>query len=126
MRRVFLVALWLLLGPGTDLFAVESGGVSFTIIRAEQKTHDRVVYWVVNTPLYREEPYFEVEVRAAGTILVGEYEPRHAGEMLPSNWRPGALVEGRVERRHLLLRRPNGADLSFVITRRVAAPREKH
>jgi hypothetical protein len=125
MRRVFLVGLWLLLGPGGSLFAVESGGLSFTIVRAEQKTHDRVVYWVVNTPLYREEPYFEVEVRAAGTILVGEYEPRHSGEMLPSSWRPGALVEGRVERRHLLLRRPNGADLSFVITRRVAAPREK-
>jgi hypothetical protein len=125
MRRVFLVGLWLLLGPGGSLFAFESGGVSFTIVRAEQKTHDRVVYWVVNTPLYREEPYFEVEVRAAGTILVGEYEPRHAGEMLPVNWRPGARVQGRVERRHLLLRRPNGAELSFVITRRVAAPREK-
>jgi hypothetical protein len=125
MRRVFLVGLWLLLGPGVSMFAVESGGVSFTIVRAEQKTHDRVVYWVVNTPLYREEPYFEVEVRAAGTILVGEYEPRHSGEMLPVNWRPGARVEGRVERRHLLLKRPNGADLSFVITRRVAAPREK-
>jgi hypothetical protein len=125
MRRVFLVGLWLLLGPGGSLFAVESGGVSFTIVRAEQKMHDRVVYWVVNTPLYREEPYFEVEVRAAGTILVAEYEPRHSGEMLPASWRPGARVEGRVERRHLLLRRPNGADLSFVITRRVAAPREK-
>jgi hypothetical protein len=125
MRRRFLVALLLLLVPGTGLFAVESDGASFTIVRAEQKTHDRVVYWVVNTPLYREEPYFEVEVRAADTILVGEYEPRHAGEMLPASWRPGALVQGRIGRRHLFLRRPNGTDLSFVITRRAAAPREK-
>lgn len=125
MRRVFLVALWLLLGPGTGLFAVENGRLSFTIVRAEQKTRDRVVYWVVDTPIYHEDPYFEVEVRAAGTILVGEYEPRNAGEMLPENWRPGALVPGRVERRHLFLRRPNGTDLGFVITRRGAAPREK-
>jgi hypothetical protein len=125
MRRGFLIALWLLLGSGTGLFAVENGRLSFTIVRAEQKTRDRVVYYVVNTPLYREEPYFEVEVRAAGTLLVGEYEPRHAGELLPANWTPGALVQGRVEKRHLYLRRPNGTDLSFVITRRVAAPREK-
>lgn len=125
MRRVFLVALLLLSVSGTGLLAVESGRLSFTIVRAAQKTRDRVVYWVVDTPLYHEDPYFEVEVRAGGTILVGEYEPRNAGEMLPENWRPGALVQGRVERRHLLLRRPNGTDLSFVITRRAAAPREK-
>ncbi|MGB9071929.1 MAG: hypothetical protein WCC22_04615 [Terriglobales bacterium] len=125
MRRGFLVALLLLLVPGTGLLAVENGRQSFTIVRAEQKTRDRVVYWVVDTPIYHEDPYFEVEVRAAGTILVGEYEPRHAGEMLPATWRPGALVQGRVGKRHLFLRRPDGTDLSFVITRRAAAPREK-
>jgi hypothetical protein len=125
MRRVFLVVLLLLLSAGTGLFAVENGRQSFTIVRAEQKTRDRVVYYVVNTPLYREDPYFEVEVCAGGTILVGEYEPRHAGEMLPTTWTPGAHVQGRVDKRHLFLRRPNGTDLVFVITRRVAAPREK-
>ncbi len=124
MRRRFLVLLLLLLAAGA-VEAVENSFQAFTIIRAEQKTRDRVVYWVVNTPLYREEPYFEVEVRAGDAILVGDYEPRHAAEMLPENWKPGEIVKGRVERRSLYLRRPNGSDLKFEIVKRKHAPPER-
>jgi hypothetical protein len=122
MRRRFLVTLLLLLGTVSEAFAVEGGVQAFTIVRAEEKTRDRVVYWVVDTPIYHQDPYFEVEVRAAGTILVGEYEPQHAGEALPESWKPGAVIRGRIERRSLFLRRPNGTDLRFVIVKRSAAP----
>lgn len=124
MRRGFLVLLWLLLAAGAAE-AVENGFQALTIIRAEQKTHDRLVYWVVNTPLYREEPYFEVEVRAGEVILVGDCEPRHATETLPENWKPGEIVKGRVERRSLYLRRPNGSELKFEIVKRKHAPPER-
>ena len=77
MRRLFVILLWLLLAASA-VGAVENSSQAFTILRAEQKTRDRVVYWVVDTPLYHEDPYFEVEVRAGEIILVGEYEPRHA------------------------------------------------
>jgi hypothetical protein len=124
MRRRFPVLLWLLLTAGAA-GAVENSFQAFTIIRAEEKTHDRVVYWVVNTPLYHEDPYFEVEVEAGDAILVGEYEPRHTAEMLPQSWKPGAVVRGRVESRNLYLRRPNGTDLKFVIVKRKHAPPER-
>jgi hypothetical protein len=121
MRRMccrVLVALLLFLRPGADSFAVESGYFPLTIVRAETKTRDRVVYWVVNTPIYHEDPYFEVAVRAAGTVVVGEREPRSAHEMLPEGWKPGAIVQGRVDRHHLFLQRPNGTEVRFIITRR--------
>ena len=119
-----LVALVLFLGLGTRSFAVESTYFPLTIVRAELKTRDRVVYWVVNTPLYHEDPYFEVAVRAAGTVVVGESEPRNAHEMLPQDWKPGARVQGRVDKRHLFLRRPNGTEVRFIITRRTKASPE--
>ncbi len=59
MRRGLLVAL-LLLSLGAGSYAVESGELTMTIVRAEQKTRDRVVAWVNDTPIYQEDPYFEV------------------------------------------------------------------
>ncbi len=119
-----LVALVLFLGAGGSSFAVESGYLPLTIVRAEQKTRDRVVYWVVDTPLYHEDPYFEVTVRAAGVVVLGEREPRNAHEMLPEDWKPGARVQGRVEKHHLFLRRPNGTEVRFIITHRTKTPPE--
>jgi hypothetical protein len=119
-----LVALVLFLGSGASSFAVESGCLALTIVRAEIRTRDRVVYWVVNTPIYHEDPYFEVAVRAAGTVVVGEREPRNTREMLPQDWKPGTVVQGRVDRRHLFLRRPNGTEVRFIITRRTKIPPE--
>lgn len=124
MRRRFLLLLWLLLAAGA-VEAVENCFQAFTIIRAEEKSRDRLMYWVVNTPLYREDPYFQVEVRAGDVIVVGEYEPRHAPEMLPQDWKPGEVVKGRVEGQSLYLTRPNGTDLRFVIVKRKHAPAER-
>jgi len=124
MRRWFLLAPLLLALAGAA-WTVEGGSQTFTIIRAEQKTRDRVVYWVVNTPLYHEDPYFEVEVRAGDVTLLGEYEPRHDWETLPEAWKPGATVRGRVERRDLYLQRPNGTELRFVIVKRRPTPAQR-
>jgi hypothetical protein len=118
------VALVLFLGLGASAFAVESTDFPLTIVRAELKTRDRVVYWVVNTPLYHEDPYFEVAVRTAGTVVIAEREPRNAHEMLPEDWKPGARVQGRVDQHHLFLRRPNGTEVRFIITRRTKTPPE--
>ena len=119
-----LVALVLFLGLGASSFAVESTYFPLTILRAELKTRDRVVYWVVNTPLYREDPYFEVAVRAAGTVVVAERDPRNSREVLLEDWKPGARVQGRVDKHHLFLRRPNGTEVRFIITRRTKATPE--
>lgn len=125
MRYTVAVALALFLGSGAISFGIESGSLTVTIVRAGQKTRDRIVNYVVNTPLYREDPYFEVVVRAGGTVVVGEREPRNTAEMLPSDWKPGAFIRGRIDRRHLFLQRPNGTEMRFIITRRTKTPPER-
>jgi hypothetical protein len=124
MRRRLLVAL-LLLNLGTGLYAVENGELTMTIVRAEQKMRDRVVAWVNDTPLYQEDPYFEVAVRAGDTVLEAEYEPSSRWETLPVFWKPGVEVQGRIRGHSLFLKRPNGTETRFVILKRRTVSAEK-
>ena len=119
MRRGLLIAL-LLLGLGAGMYAIESGELTMTIVRAEQKTRDRVVAWVNDTPIYQEDPYFEVVVRAGDKLLEAEYEPSSKWETLPVFWKRGVEVQGRVRGHSLFLKRPNGAEIRFVILKRTA------
>jgi hypothetical protein len=123
LRRL-MVPLFLA-GAVAGLFAVENGRQTVLIIRAEQKVHDRIIYYVVNTPIYREEPYFEIELQVSDTLLVAEYEPSKLGETLPENWKPGARVQAKVQGRHVWVRRPNGTDLRFMITKRTVIKNDK-
>ena len=124
MRRAWLVAL-LLLNLGSGLFAVQNGEMTMTIVRAEEKKRDRVVAWVNDTPIYQQDPYFEVAARAGDQVLEGEYEPQSQWETLPIFWKPGVQVQGRVRGHSLFLKRPNGAEIRFVILKRTAASAQK-
>jgi len=104
---------------------VESGEQPMTIVRAEQKTRDRVVAWVVDTPIYQQDPYFEVVVQVGGKLLQAERDPENAFETLPVFWKPGVKVQGRVRGHSLFLKRPNGVETRFVILKRSEAPPEE-
>ena len=124
MRRGHLVTLFLLI-IGASAYAVESGEQPMTIVRAEQKTRDRVVAWVVDTPIYQQDPYFEVVVQVGGKLLQAERDPENAFETLPVFWKPGVKVQGRVRGHSLFLKRPNGVETRFVILKRSEAPPEE-
>ena len=96
-----------------------------TIVRAETKLRDRVVAWVNDTPIYQQDPYFEVVVRAGEKLLQAERDPESAFEMMPVFWKPGVKVQGRIRGHSLFLKRPNGAEMRFVILKRSAAPPEE-
>ena len=125
MRRSGLFLLLLIVALGTYSAAVESGYQPLTIIRAEVKTRDRVLLYLVNTPIYQQDPYFEVAVRAGDQILIGERDPEKKWEMLPFDWKPGAAVLGRADKHHLFLKRPDGTEMKFIITRRTKTATEK-
>ncbi len=117
MRRQVPLTFLVLLILWTVSFGAKSGYQTLTIVRAEQKTRDRVLLYLVDTPIYRQDPYFEVAVQAAsGRVWVGQRDPEHKGESLPGDWKPGTLVDGRIEKHFLYLKRPNGTDLRFLIT----------
>ncbi len=121
MRRRWLVAVFFVSLSGS-LGAVESGELPMTIVRAEQKLRDRVVAWVNDTPIYQQDPYFQVAVRVGDKVLEAEYEPINQWETMPVFWKPGVEVQGRVHGHSLFLKRPNGAEIRFVILKRTAVP----
>jgi len=111
--------------PG--LHAVEKLYQTGKIVDVQQKTTTRVLYYQVDTPITKDEPYYEISVQVKDTIYVGDYTPRHSADTLPEEWNvPQAEVRLRLEKHYMFLTRPTGTELQFVITKRIAgAPAQK-
>lgn len=110
---IILVAL-------STLYAAEKVHTTGKILKVEQKVNTRVLYYMVNTPVTKDEPYYEVTVQLKDTIYLGRYTPRHADDTLPEEWQTSSSVQARVEGRNLFLQRPSGSDMEFVIVKRSA------
>jgi hypothetical protein len=119
MKYCFVVLLLSISVP--NLFAAEKLYQTGKIVDIQQKTNTRILYYQVNTPITKDEPYFEVSVQIKDTIYVGDYTPRHVAETLPDEWSvPQAEVRLRLEKHYMFLTRLAGSELQFVIVKRVA------
>jgi len=107
----------------TGLYAVEKQYQTGKIVDIQQKTNTRVLYYQVDTPITKDEPYFEVSVQVKDATYVGDYTPRHSADTLPEEWNmPQAEVRLRLEKHYMFLTRPTGGELEFVIIIRIAVP----
>jgi hypothetical protein len=119
MRKLGTAALTLAVVLGVFLAplpAIEQSYATATLRSVQKKYHDQVLYYLYNTPIMREDPYFEVSVQLRDIVVVGEYTPRYEGEPLPDNWKVGEPVEVRLEKHYIYLQRPNGSDVKFLIS----------
>ena len=73
------------------------------MLAVEKKSRSRTQYYIVNTPVGVEEPYFEAEIDSAGFVYTVEYEPKTAQEEIPDGCLAGQAVKVRVDRRLLLV-----------------------
>jgi hypothetical protein len=104
------------------LHAAENPYVTGKIVDIQQKVHTRTLYYVVNTPITRDDPYFEVSIQVKDKIYTGEYTPRHSADTLPEIWKDNADIKVRLEKHTMFLTRPNGNEMEFIITRHTKAP----
>jgi hypothetical protein len=106
--------------PG--LYAAEKPYQMGKVVGIQRKAKSRVLYYQVDTPITKDEIYYELSVQVKDAIYVGDYSPRHSGETLPQEWNePQAEVRLRLEKHYMFLTRPAGTELQFVITKRIAA-----
>jgi hypothetical protein len=94
MKFCFVLLLAAVLVP--NLHAAEKPFLTGKILDVQQKTTTRVLYYQVDTPITKDEPYYEVSVQVKDTIYVGDYTPRHASATLPyvshtSGWHRGTI-----------------------------------
>ena len=116
--KFVLFSFWRRLVP--SLAAAEKPYQTGKIVDIQQKTKTRILYYQVDTPVTKEDPYYEVSVQVKDTIYVGDYSPRHAWGTLPEEWNvPQAEVRLRLDRHYMYLMRPAGTELQFVIMKRI-------
>ncbi|MEY2411846.1 MAG: hypothetical protein QOD84_452 [Acidobacteriaceae bacterium] len=92
------------------------------IVDVQQKTNSEVLYYLVNTPITRDTPYFEVTVQVKDFLYRAQYTPRHSADGLPEEWKPGAEVQVRLNKHDLFLKRSEGGEIQFAIEKRSPAP----
>lgn len=73
------------------------------VLAVEKKSRSRTQYYVVNTPVGVEEPYFEAEIDSAGMVYTVEYEPKSSNGVVPDGCLAGQAVKVRVDHRHLFV-----------------------
>jgi len=127
MKRnpITVLLVFLLWVPG--LYAVEKQYQTGKVVNLEQKSRTRILYYQVDTPITKDDPYYQISVQVQDTVYVGQYAPRHSADTLPGEWMvPGAEVRLRLEKHYMFLTRPEGRELQFEITKRSAvAPAQK-
>jgi hypothetical protein len=92
--------------------------VEGTIVDVQEKTTTRVLYYQVDTPITRDDPYYELSVQIKDTVYFGRYTPMHSSDTLPGDWHAGSAVQARIDGRHLVVKRPGGTEMSFAFTKR--------
>jgi hypothetical protein len=114
----FLISL-----PG--LKAAEKQYQTGQIVSVEKKSRERVLYYLVNTPVTQDDPYYEVQLQQNAWLYRAEYTPRHSGDSLPDDWEPGAEVQMKIsDKHHVWVKKSTGPELQLVVLKRVPATGE--
>ena len=122
MKRFIASVLLLIASSALAASPAESQYQQAIILSVEQKATTRVLYYVVDTPITKDEPYYDLSVQLPEMVYAARYTPRHKGDDLPDDWKAGSTVQARIQGRHLLLKSPAGAEVELVITKKKSLP----
>ncbi len=100
--------------PGT-MWAVEKAEQTGTVVTVERKINSRVLGYVVNSPIIREEPYYEIGLESEGFFFLGQYDPRTPEEELPDTWAVGKTLRMRVRGHRILLERAGRSEAELTL-----------
>lgn len=122
MRR-YLAASFIVFLFVSSLFAANKAEQYQTgkIVDVQQKTNTEVLYYLVNTPITRDTPYFEVSIQVKDFLYRAQYTPRHSADGLPEEWKPGVEVQVRLNKHDMFVKRPEGGEIQFAIEKRSPA-----
>jgi hypothetical protein len=92
MKRRLSLAILVLVGMTPLVHSATPAYRDGLITSVRKKAHERTLYYLVNTPVMTEDPYYEISVRINGNVYVGEYALRQSEDELPFDWKPGDEV----------------------------------
>ena len=123
MKRILAsAALLVLLSFSCRLYAAEKQYEPGRIVIVEKKFHERVLYYLVNTPITQDDPYYEITLQVDNIVLLTEFTPRHAADDLPDGWKDNADVQMKVtDKHHVWVKQDGGMELQLLIVKRMPA-----
>jgi hypothetical protein len=108
-----------------SLFAAEKPYEKAQIVAVEKKAHTRVLYYLVNTPVTQDDPYYEISLQLNDGFYQTEYTPRHAADSWPEDWKSGAEVQAKLtDKHHMSMKGPGGREVQLVVVKRIPATPE--
>ncbi len=121
MKRIpASAALLAVLFSFSYLHAAEKQFEAGRIVTVEKKFHTRVLYYLVNTPVTQDDPYYAVSLQLGNTVLLTECTPRHAADELPDGWKDNSEVQIKVtDKHHVAVKQQGGMELQLLIVKRV-------
>ncbi len=121
MKRFWIItALLAVLISLPDLQAAEKQYEKGRIVTVEKKARERVLYYLVNTPVTQDDPYYELSLQQSNWLYLAEYTPRHAADSLPDEWKPGTEVQMKLaDKHHAWVKGPGGYELQLTVVKRV-------
>jgi hypothetical protein len=121
MKRILTsAALLVVLLPFSHLYAAEKQYETGRIVTVEKKFHTRVLYYLVNTPITQDDPYYELSLQLGNMVLLTEFTPRHAADDLPDGWKDNAEVQMKVtDKHHVWVKQDGGMELQLLIVKRM-------
>jgi hypothetical protein len=122
-RSAFTISLFFMVAVAFCL-AETSPYTPGKILDVQQKTRSEVLYYLVNTPVTKDDPYFEVSIESNGTVYDTEFVPRHLADSLPDDWTVGSQVSLRAEKHYLYLKRQDGREVQMMIVHKAVAAQQ--
>ncbi len=121
MKRILAsAALLVLLSFSSQLYAAEKQYEPGRIVTVEKKFHERVLYYLVNTPITQDDPYYELTLQVGNLVLLTEFTPRHPADDLPDGWKDNAAVQIKVtDKHHVWVKQDGGMELQLLIVKRM-------
>ncbi len=117
-----IAALLVVLVSLSSLQAAEKQYGPGRIVGVEKKAHERILYYLVNTPVTQDDPYYELSLQQTNWLYLAEYTPRHAADSLPDDWKPGAEVQMKLtDKHHAWVKSPGGPELQVTVVKRLPA-----
>ncbi len=74
------------------LYAAQKQYQSVIVVEVQQKTNTRVIYYVADTPITKDESYYEVSVQLKDMVYLGRYVSQAHARY--SNGRVGCGCDG--------------------------------
>jgi hypothetical protein len=123
MKRILASAgLLVFLLSSSHLYAAEKQYQAGRIVTVEKKFHERVLYYLVNTPITQDDPYYEITLQLGSLALLTEFTPRHAADDLPDGWTENAKVQIKVtDKHHAWVRQEGGMELQLLLVKTLPA-----